>query len=58
VASGSFFGFIMSLLFVLIAVYIAYVVIQLAVRHGIDSSETNKLLKELVKNFNNNNEDN
>lgn len=40
---------IVALLSFLFIVFIAYFVIQLAVRHGMESSETHQILKEIVQ---------
>ncbi|SDQ77177.1 hypothetical protein [Virgibacillus salinus] len=39
-------GIIMSIILYALTLYIAYLVITVAVRHGIDSSEVGKALKE------------
>ncbi|WP_164669858.1 hypothetical protein [Virgibacillus doumboii] len=39
-------GFIINLVFLALSIYIAYLVITVAVRHGIDSSEVGKMLKQ------------
>lgn len=44
--SASMFGSLFSLLFLIVPFVLAYFVIKLAVRHGIDSSEVGRILKE------------
>ncbi|SFE04254.1 hypothetical protein SAMN05216238_107173 [Lentibacillus persicus] len=39
-------GLIMNLIFFAAMLYIAYLIISVAVRHGIDNSELGKLLKQ------------
>lgn len=40
-------GFILTIAFYIVTLYIAYLVITVAVRHGIDSSEIGKFMKEM-----------
>jgi len=44
------FGSFFSLFFLIIPFVIGYLVIRLAVRHAIDSSETGKMIKEMYEN--------
>lgn len=44
------FGSIFSLFFLIIPFVIGYLVIRLAVRHAIDSSETGRIIKEMYEN--------
>lgn len=46
----SIFGSIFSLFFLIIPFVIGYLVIRLAVRHAIDSSETGRIIKEMYEN--------
>lgn len=39
-------GFFINLVLMAVSLYIAYLVITVAVRHGIDSSEVGRMLKE------------
>lgn len=47
-----FMSAIASLLMFVFIIFVAYFVIQVAVRHGIESSETHKLLKEIKNELN------
>lgn len=44
------FGSIFSLFFLIIPFVVGYLIIRLAVRHAIDSSETGKIIKEMYTN--------
>ena len=39
-------GLLINLVFLALSLYIAYLVITVAVKHGIDNSEVGKILKE------------
>ncbi|TRM11686.1 hypothetical protein FH966_08315 [Lentibacillus cibarius] len=39
-------GLLINLVFLALLIYIAYLVITVAVRHGIDSSEVGKIIKQ------------